>query len=76
MVTLKININNYGDGSILLFTYIYSLMFKIKMEDLYEDDLIKDKSNVLHYLTKSKYYNDSDKLAIDIMKNKTCGFVI
>ena len=51
-------------------------MFKIKMEDLYEDDLIKDKSNVLHYLTKSKYYNDSDKLVIDIMKNKTCGFVI
>ena len=53
--------NKYGNNSRLLFTDTNSFMHEIKTEDVYEDfsnDKMFDFSN---YLSKSKYYDDSNK---------------
>ena len=53
--------NKYGNNSRLLFTDTDSFMHEIKTEGVYEDfsnDKMFDFSN---YLSKSKYYDDSNK---------------
>ena len=49
-------------------------MYEIKSEDVYEN-FRKDKEmfNFSNYSTKSKYYDDSNKLVVGKMKDKTGG---
>ena len=47
-------------------------MYEIKTEDVYED-LRNDFSN---YSTKSRYYDNSNKLVYGTMKDKTKGIAI
>ena len=74
MIILK---DKYGSQSKLLSTDTDSLMYVIKTEDVYEDfssDIqMFDFSN---NFTKSKYYNDSNKLVIGKMKDETAGVAI
>ena len=52
-------------------------MFEIKTEDVYEDfSSDKQMFDFSNYLTKSKYYSNSNKLVIGKMKDQTGGFVI
>ena len=52
-------------------------MHEIKTEDFYEDlSSDKEMSDFNNYLTKSKCYDDSNKLVIGKMKDKTGGVVI
>ena len=59
MITSKANMTK------LLFTNIDSLMYEIKIEDVYED-FSSD-----NYSTKSKYHDDSNKSVTGIMKDET-----
>ena len=55
----------YGNNSNLLFTDTDSLMYQIKTEDVYEDFTSdKEMLDFSNYLTKSKYYDDSNKVVI------------
>ena len=65
------NKNKYGKNSGLLFTDIHSLT------GVYEG-LSKDKNmfDFSSYLTKSKLYDDSNKLAVGKMKDETGGISI
>ena len=69
--------NKYGNKSTLLFTNTDSLMYEFKTEDVYEnfsnDREMFDFSN---YSTKSKYYDNSNKLVIYKMKDETAGVAI
>ena len=57
--------NKYGNSSILLFTDINSLMRDIKGEVVYEDfSNDKDMFDFSSYLTKSKYYDNSNKFSL------------
>ena len=69
--------NKYGNNSGLLFTETDSLMYEIKTEDVYED-LSKDKEmfDFSNYFAKSKYYDDSNKLVVDEMKDAAAGVAI
>ena len=69
--------NKYGNNSRLLFTDTDSLVYEIKTEDLYED-FSNDKEifDLSNYSTKSKYYDNSDKLVVGKMKDETAGFAI
>ena len=62
MITLKIE---YGNDSRLLFTDTDSLMYENKAEDVYED-FSNDKEifYISNYSSKSKYYDDSNKLVV------------
>ena len=62
MITLKIK---YGNDSRLLFTDTDSLMYENKAEDVYED-FSNDKEifYISNYSSKSKYYDDSNKLVV------------
>ena len=69
------------NNSRLLFTDTDSLMYEIKTEVVYEvkeDKEKKDKEifSFSNYLTKSKYYNDSNKLAVGKMKDEAAGVAI
>ena len=67
----------YGNNSRLLFTDTDSLMYEIEFKDVYED-FSKDKE-MLHfrnYSTKSKYYDDSNKLVVGKMKDEAAGVAI
>ena len=67
----------YGNDSELLFTYTDSLMYEIKTEDVAEDfSNDKEMLDFSNFSTKSKCYNDSNKLVIDKMKDETAGIVI
>ena len=71
--------NNYDIKTKLLFTDTDSLIFEIKTEDVYEDfSGNKEMFDFSDYwlLTKSKYYDDSNKLVIAKMKDKTGGVAI
>ena len=58
-------INKYGNSSILLFTDINSLMCDIKGEVVYEDfSRDKEMFDFGSYLTKSKYYDNSNKFSL------------
>ena len=75
MITLKINMIN---NSSLLFTDTDSLMNEIKTKDVTED-VCKDFRNnkemfeFSNYSTKSKYYDNSNKLVVGKMKDETAG---
>ena len=69
--------NKYGHDSRLLFTDFDSLMYKIKTEDVYED-FSKDREmfDFSDYSPKSNYYDNSNKLVLGKMKDKTGDVVI
>ena len=69
--------NKYGSNSRLLFTETDSLMYEIKIEDIYEDfSSNKEIFDFSNYSTKSKYYHNSNKLVIGKMKDETGGVLI
>ena len=54
-----------------------SLMYEIKPEDVFED--FRNNKNMFdfsNYSTKSKYYNNSNKLVVGKMKDETAGVAI
>ena len=69
--------NKYDNKSRLLFTDTKSLMYEIKTEDVYED-FSNDKKmfDFSNYLTKSKYYDNSNKLVVGKMKDEAAGLAI
>ena len=69
--------NKYGNTTRLLFTDTDSLMYEIKTEDVYEgfsDE--KEMFDCSNYPTKSKCYDNSDKLVLGKMKEKAAGVAI
>ena len=61
--------NEYDKKSKLLFTETDSLMHEIKTEDVYNDfSSNKEMFDFCNYSTKSKYFDDSNKLVIAKMK--------
>ena len=57
--------NKYDNKSKLFFTDNDSLLYEIKTEDAYEDfSTDKEMFDFSNYSTKSKYYDDSNKLVI------------
>ena len=64
--------DKYENKSRLLFTGSDSLMYEIKTEDVYEDfSSDKEMLDFSNYSTKSKYYDNSNKLVIGKMKDET-----
>ena len=64
--------NKYDNKSKLLFTETDSLVYEIKMEDVYEDfSSNKEIFDFSNYLTKWKYYDDSNKWFIGKMNDET-----
>ena len=54
-----------------------SLMYEIKTENVFED--FRNNKNMFdfsNYSTKSKYYNNSNKLVVGKMKDETAGVAI
>ena len=69
--------NKYGNNSRILFTATDSLMHEIKTQDVYEDfSNDKEMFDFNNYSTKSKYYDNSNKLVVDKMKDETAGVTI
>ena len=67
----------YDNNSRLLFSDTDSLMYEIKTEDAYGDfGNDKEMFDFINYSTKSKYYNDSNKLVVGKMKDETGGVAI
>ena len=63
--------NKYDSNLKLLFTDNDTLMYEIKTEDVYEDfSNNKEMFNFSNYSSKSKYYNNSNKLAVFKMKDE------
>ena len=61
----------------LLFTGTNSLIYEIITEDVYEDfSSNKEMFEFSNYLTKLKYYDDSNKLVIGKIKGETGGVAI
>ena len=66
--------NKYDNKSKLLFTDTDILMYEIKTEDVYEDfSTNKEMFDFSNYSTKSKYYDNLNKLVIRKMKDETGG---
>ena len=69
--------SKYEDNSRLLFTDTDSIMYEINTEDAYEDFSSNKKMfDISNYSSKSKYYDNSNKLVNGKMKNKTGVVVI
>ena len=69
--------NKYDNDSKLFFTDTDSLINEIKTEDAYEHfSCDKEMLDFSNYSTESKYYDDSNKLVIGKMKEKTGGVAI
>ena len=69
--------SEYDNKSKLLFTDTDSLMYEIKTVDVHEDfSSNKEMFDFSNYSTKSKYYDNSNKLVIGKMKDETRGAVI
>ena len=69
--------NKYDNKSKLLFTDTDSLTYEIKTEDVYKNfSSDKEMFDFSNYSTKSKYYNNSNKLVIGKMKDETGGVAI
>ena len=69
--------NKYGNNSELLFADTDSLMYGIKNEDVYEDfSNDKEMFDFSNYSTKSKYYDNWNKLVLGKMIDETAGVVI
>ena len=67
--------NKYGKNKKLLCTETDSLMYEIY--NVYEDfSSDKEMFEFGHYSTKSKYYDNSNKLVIGKMKDETAGIAI
>ena len=67
----------YDNKSNLLFTATDSLMYEIKTEDVYVDfSSNKEKFDLSNCLTKSKYYDNSNKIVIGKVKDETGGVAI
>ena len=67
----------YLNKSKILFTDTDSLIYEIKTEGVYEDfSSNKEMFDFSNYSTKSKYYDDSNKLAIGKMKDENGGNAI
>ena len=63
--------NKYDNKSKLLFTDTDSLMYEIKTGDVYEDfSSDKEMFDFSNNSTKSKYYDDSNKLVTGEMKDE------
>ena len=72
MVTTK---NSYSQT--LMYEICESLMYEIKTEDVYEDfSSNKEMLDFSIYSTKSKFHNDSNKLVIGKMKDRTVRVAI
>ena len=60
-----------------MFTDSDCLMYEIKTEDVYEDfSSYKEMFDFSNYSTKSKHYDNSNKLVIGKMKDKTAGVAV
>ena len=69
--------NKYGKKSKLLFIGTDRLMNEIKTENVYEDfSSNKEIFDFNNYLSKLKYYDNSNKLVTKKMKNETRGIAI
>ena len=69
--------NEYDNKTKLLLTDTDSLMYEIKTENVYEDfSSNKEMFDFSNYSTKSKYYNNSNKLVIEKIKDVTGGVAI
>ena len=68
--------NKYGNNSRLLFTDTDCLMYESKTE--YVKGFINDKEmfDFTDYSTKSKYYDNSNKLVVGKIKDETAGVAI
>ena len=66
--------NKFDNNSRLLFTDTDSLMYEIKTEDVYPDfSNNKEMFDFNNYSTKSKYYDNSNKLVVGNIKDETAG---
>ena len=69
--------NKYDNKSKLLVTGTDNLMNEIKTEDVYEDfSSNKERFDFSNYSTKSKYYDNSNRLVIGKMKDEAGGVAI
>ena len=69
--------NEYGNNSKLIFTETDSLMYEIMTEGVHHNFRSnKEIFDFSNYSTKSKDYDDSNKLVIGKMKDETRGVVI
>ena len=69
--------NKYGSNSTLLLTDTDNLLCEIKTEDVYEDfSNDKEMFDFSNYSTKSKYYDNSNKLVVGKMKGEAVGVAI
>ena len=69
--------NKYDNKSKLLFRDNDSLMYEIKTEDVYKDfSSNKEMFDFSNYLSKSKYYDNSNILVIGKMKDEAGGVAI
>ena len=69
--------NKYDNKSKLLFTDSDSLIYKIKTEDICEDfSSNKEMFDFSNYSTRSKCYDDSNKLVIGKIKDETGGVAL
>ena len=61
--------NKYGNDSRILFTATDSLMHELKTQDVYEDfSNDKEMFDFSNYSTKSKHFDNSNKLVVGKMK--------
>ena len=51
-------------------------MYEIKTEDVYEDFSNKEMFDFSNYSSKSKYYDNLNKVVVGKMKDKTAGVAI
>ena len=69
--------NIYGKNLKLSFTYTVSLVYEIKAEDVYEDfSNDKEMYDFSNCSTKSKYFDNSNKLVVGKMKDGAAGVAI
>ena len=69
--------NKHENKLQLLFKDTDSLMYETKTEDIYEDfSSDKEMFGFSNYLTKSKYYDNSNKFVVGKMKDETGGVAI
>ena len=64
--------SKYGSNLVLLITDTDSLMYEIKTENAHKDfGKNQNMFDFSNYSTKSKYYDDSNKLVVGEMKGET-----
>ena len=69
--------NKYDNNSRLLFADTDSLIYEIETEDVYKDfSNDKEMFDFSNYSTKSKHYDNSNKLVVGKMKDEKAGAVI